>query len=181
MTNLMDSLGDMKTDQVGIPIMDEKDIMELMYRSTSPANVFVDDHSLFENINRSVKNLGFPLTGINLKMYQSRTPDDMTNHWCMPQDYASIDIESWFADRITTEEQALRVAEELSLYRDGGLYPLLRFLIYLVDLMREHRIVWGVGRGSSVSSYCLYLIGIHKIDSMKHKLEIKEFLKWQNT
>jgi len=177
----MDSLGDMKTDQVGIPILDEKDIMELMYRSSTFADIFVDDHTLFENINKSVKNLGFPLTGIQLKMYQPRTPDDMTNHWYMPDHYACIDIEAWFADKISTEEQAMRVAEELALYKEGGLYPLLRFLIYLVDLMREHKIVWGVGRGSSVSSYCLYLVGIHKIDSMKHKLEIKEFLKWQNT
>lgn len=179
--NSMGSLDDMKTDQVGIPILDEKDIMELMYRSNTSSDVFVDDHSLFENINRSIKGLGFPLSGIQLKMYQSRTADDMTNNWCMPQEYANIDIEAWFADRIVTEEQALRVAEELALYKEGGLYPLLRFLIYLVDLMREHKIVWGVGRGSSVSSYCLYMIGIHKIDSMKHKLEIKEFLKWQNT
>ena len=54
---------------------------------------------------------------------------------------------------------------------------LLKYLKYLVDTMRENKIVWGVGRGSSVASYVLYLIGVHKIDSIKYELDIKEFLK----
>ena len=54
---------------------------------------------------------------------------------------------------------------------------LLCYLKYLVDTMREHNIVWGVGRGSSVASYCLYLLGVHKINSIKFELDIKEFLK----
>jgi DNA polymerase III alpha subunit len=54
---------------------------------------------------------------------------------------------------------------------------LLRYLKYLVDTMRSKNILWGVGRGSSVASYCLYLLGIHKVDSVKYDLDIKEFLK----
>ena len=48
---------------------------------------------------------------------------------------------------------------------------------YVVDTLRDNNIVWGVGRGSSVSSYVLYLIGIHKIDSVKYALPIDEFFK----
>jgi DNA polymerase III alpha subunit len=48
---------------------------------------------------------------------------------------------------------------------------------YLVDLMREHNIVWGVGRGSSVSSFVLFLIGIHRINSIYYGLDVEEFLK----
>jgi DNA polymerase III alpha subunit len=54
---------------------------------------------------------------------------------------------------------------------------LLKYLKYLVDTMRENKIVWGVGRGSSVASYALYLIGVHKVDSIKYQLDINEFLK----
>jgi DNA polymerase III alpha subunit len=43
--------------------------------------------------------------------------------------------------------------------------------------MRKHNIVWGVGRGSSVASYVLYLIGVHKINSMYYDLDIEEFLR----
>jgi DNA polymerase III alpha subunit len=43
--------------------------------------------------------------------------------------------------------------------------------------MRSNNIVWGVGRGSSVASYVLYLLGVHKVDSIKYGLDIREFLK----
>jgi DNA polymerase III alpha subunit len=38
-------------------------------------------------------------------------------------------------------------------------------------------VLWGVGRGSSVASYCLYILGVHKVDSIKYELDIHEFLK----
>ena len=53
----------------------------------------------------------------------------------------------------------------------------LKFLVYLIDIMRSNNIVWGVGRGSSVSSYVLYLLGVHKVDSIKYGLDITDFLK----
>ena len=42
--------------------------------------------------------------------------------------------------------------------------------------MGENKIVWGVGRGSSVSSYILYLLGVHKVNSIKYGLNITDFL-----
>ena len=58
-----------------------------------------------------------------------------------------------------------------------GMLPVLQFLKYLVDTCENHNVVLGVGRGSSVASYCLYLLGVHRIDSIKYELDIKEFLK----
>jgi DNA polymerase III alpha subunit len=43
--------------------------------------------------------------------------------------------------------------------------------------MHEHNLIWGVGRGSSVASYVLYKIGIHKIDSLFYDLDVGEFLR----
>ena len=43
--------------------------------------------------------------------------------------------------------------------------------------MRENHVIWGVGRGSSVSSYVLYKLGIHRIDSMFYDLDVEEFLR----
>jgi len=48
---------------------------------------------------------------------------------------------------------------------------------YFVDTMQANNVVWGVGRGSSVASYVLYLIGVHKIDSIKYNLDWQEFLR----
>ena len=43
--------------------------------------------------------------------------------------------------------------------------------------MRENRLIWGVGRGSSVSSYVLYKLGVHRIDSLHYELDPTEFLR----
>jgi len=96
--------------------------------------------------------------------------------WFMPDKYKTLDIEN-FLVQTCPKENYERLIEEIELFRQHNMTDLLRYLKYLVDTMREHNIVWGVGRGSSVASYCLYLIGVHKIDSIKYNLDIKEFLK----
>jgi DNA polymerase III alpha subunit len=80
-------------------------------------------------------------------------------------------------DQTNNEEQYQRVVKELELFYQYGMIDLLKYLKYLVDTMKSNNIVWGVGRGSSVASYCLYLIGVHRIDSIKYQLDIREFLK----
>lgn len=97
--------------------------------------------------------------------------------WFMPEQYQKFPIHQWLLDQCTTEEERARVDEELLLYIQYGMFDLLFYLKYLVDTMRENKIVWGVGRGSSVASYILFLIGVHKINSIKYNLDIKEFLK----
>ena len=95
----------------------------------------------------------------------------------MPEQYVHYDIERWLWLQCNTEEERLRIVEELEQYQARDLYPLLRYMKYLVDTMRKHKIVWGVGRGSSVASYVLYKIGIHKIDSLRYNLDWREFLR----
>jgi len=63
------------------------------------------------------------------------------------------------------------------MYQERNMLPLLNFLRYFIAIMREKDIVWGVGRGSSVASYVLYLIGVHKIDSLFFDLDIEDFLR----
>jgi DNA polymerase III alpha subunit len=48
---------------------------------------------------------------------------------------------------------------------------------YIVDTLRANNVVWGVGRGSSVASYVLHIIGVHKIDPIKYNIPIEEFFK----
>lgn len=97
--------------------------------------------------------------------------------WFMPDKYKAINIEDYVVALCDTQFAVDRVMKELELYEKMGLEDVLRFLIYLVDYLRENKIVWGVGRGSSVASYVLYLIGVHKINSLEYKLDITEFLK----
>ena len=63
------------------------------------------------------------------------------------------------------------------MFQERGLFDLLRYLKFLVDVMRQNNVIWGVGRGSSVASYVLYLLGVHRIDSMFYDLDPAEFLR----
>ena len=101
----------------------------------------------------------------------------MQNHWHMPKEYCDLDIAAWVLAQCKTEAELQRVGKELLLFQERDLFNLLRWLKYFVDTMRANGIVWGVGRGSSVSSYVLYLIGVHRINSMYYDLDIEEFLK----
>ncbi len=97
--------------------------------------------------------------------------------WFTPEPFASMDVKEWLFEKCSTEEQVLRVLDEWTLYEERGMEPVLRFLIYAIDNFRKRKVVWGVGRGSSVASYILYLIGVHKVDSMTYNLDVREFLK----
>jgi len=97
--------------------------------------------------------------------------------WYMPQEYKDLDIASHVLGLCKTDAELQRVGEELLLYQERNLFPLLQYLKYFVDTMRANQVLWGLGRGSSVASYVLYLLGVHKINSMFYDLDIREFLK----
>jgi DNA polymerase III alpha subunit len=95
----------------------------------------------------------------------------------MPEQYKQLDIAQFILEQCSNDEELQRAGMELLLFQERDMFDLLRYLKYLVDTMRENNVVWGVGRGSSVSSFVLYLIGIHKINSLYYDLDIEEFLK----
>ena len=97
-------------------------------------------------------------------------------NWFMPNDYFPNLVEHLYG-LCETDLEKDRVTAELELFIQHNMFDLLFYLKYLVDTMRENKIVWGVGRGSSVASYVLYLLGVHKINSIKYELDINEFLK----
>jgi len=98
-------------------------------------------------------------------------------NWLMPDEYKDMDIAKWILEQCKTDPELQRVGEELLIFQQRDLFDLLRYLKYLVDTMRANGVIWGVGRGSSVASYVLYLIGIHRVNSMYYDLSITEFLR----
>ena len=118
-----------------------------------------------------------------LKLYQDPklTVDEFDQQkqsdWFMPEEYRQLDIAKWVLDQCKDENELQRAGDELLKYNDRKMLVLLQYLKYLVDTMRQHKIVWGVGRGSSVASFVLYLIGVHHINSLYYDLDINEFLK----
>lgn len=103
--------------------------------------------------------------------------EDCHNRWFIPEEYKNFDIAQYVLNQCQSEEELQRAGEELLLYQERDMFILLQYLKYLVDTMRANNIVWGVGRGSSVASFVLYLIGVHKINSLYYDLPIDEFLK----
>ena len=99
------------------------------------------------------------------------------NTWHMPDKYKNLDIAEHVLNLCKSDAELQRCGQELMLFQERDLFNLLRYLVYLVDTMRENRLIWGVGRGSSVASYVLYKLGVHRIDSLHYDLDPAEFLR----
>ena len=95
----------------------------------------------------------------------------------MPKEYIDFDIAKWVLEQCNSDEELQRAGKELMMFQERNLLPLLNFMYYLIQVMRENNIVWGVGRGSSVSSFVLYKIGINRINPMYYSLDFSEFLR----
>lgn len=167
-------------DQFGQVYTNSNELCDLLYTNpTIDIKQFqIEDPDEF---NDSVRDLHADLPILNnyIKSTQSIDEFDLTQQrqWLMPDQYYNLDIAEWILNQCSEDYQLQRVGLELLLYQERDLFNLLRYLKYLVDTLRKNNLVWGVGRGSSVSSYVLYLLGIHKIDSIFYDLDIREFLK----
>lgn len=173
----------MRINNFGQVIINEDEAIEALYtkKIDSLDNVYLDSDSAIEQFNHARQINADPFANL-IKLLEptiSIEEFDKTNqdYWFMPEEYKKYDIAGWLYTQCQTVEQKDRVTNELELFVQHNMITLLKYLKYLVDTMRDNNIVWGVGRGSSVASYVLYLIGVHKIDSIKYNLDIKEFLK----
>ena len=182
-----------KTDELGIPRFTNKDLVDMIYSGhVDKCHVVLCDPSDdIEKFNAAMREQYLP----ELTKYIPLDVDEKTfdsvcqSEWFMPDEYKRLDVDDWCLHKLmkiknaTHQDQLLfskewnRTYEELEAFDERGMENLLRYMIYLVDFMRENNIVWGVGRGSSVASYVLYLIGVHRIDSIQFDLDWREFLR----
>ena len=169
----------MKTDNYGQLILTEDDLCDLYMRDPTRTikTCLVDDKINLDNIFLSNENLPTLVEYVESKLSLEEFDNNNQLQWQMPAEYYEIDIAKWVLDQCKTEEELQRAGDELIKFHDRNMFPLLKYLKYLVDTMRRNNIVWGVGRGSSVASYVLYLIGIHRINSLYYQLSVDEFLK----
>jgi DNA polymerase III alpha subunit len=98
-------------------------------------------------------------------------------NWHMPDSYKTLDIADHVLKLCNNEAELQRCGKELLIYQERELFDLLRYLKYLVDIMKQNNIVWGVGRGSSVASFVLYKLEVHRINSLYYNLDVAEFLR----
>lgn len=171
----------MNLNNLSIPSYTGKDIIEAIYDQNFSAihkcqfetdddinrfNTYADDFDIE------------PLSYIQTNTTEQIDFDSVAQQqWFCPAEYLDINLENYLLDRCSTEEEKTRVVTELHAFYERGLGDLLKYMIYLVDTMRENNILWGVGRGSSVASFVLYLIGIHRINPLEYDLDWQEFLR----
>jgi hypothetical protein len=173
----------MKKNKFGEIILDETDLCDLMMQGRnimSMNRVTVDPDIDLQKLIAHIEDPGSVLTWTFPETSDISVPEfDRTrqDQWFMPDEYRDMDIAEHILSLCDTQEQLQRVGQELLLYQQHDLFDLLRYMKYLVDVMKQNNVIWGVGRGSSVASYVLYLLGVHRIDSMYYDLDPLEFLR----
>jgi hypothetical protein len=177
------SLIAMTKNKFGEVILDENDIFDHVMRGhdiLKLRDVTVADLSFVSSLESVLDHQ------ISLDTWRQASSESMTvqefdrqqqANWFMPAEYQHLDIAAYVLALCDTDEQLQRVGKELLMFQERDLFPMLRYLKYLVDVMRSHDMIWGVGRGSSVASYVLFLMGVHRIDSLYYDLDPGEFLR----
>lgn len=145
----------------------EDQAIELLYRGKS-----IDEYPIIDSAVTK-----FNRYAEDLELHEIVSEVEYSKDFNIPQYYRELNVEKYILNLAKTPEEIVRVHMELAIFKARNLYPILQLMIYIITVMRQNNCVWGVGRGSSVASYCLYLIGVHKINSIKYNLDIREFLK----
>ena len=151
----------MKTDKLGIPRFSNKDLIDMIYTGhVDKCHVVLCDPSDdIDKFNEAMRDQYLP----ELKQYipidveQKDFDNALQSEWFMPDEYKDLNVFKYVLGKAETPCEEIphqeRIWEELREY--------------------EAR----VGRGSSVASYVLYLIGVHRIDSIQFDLDWREFLR----
>ena len=167
----------MKLDKFGNPIFNETDVFKLLYEGNTSVL-----STLTVSNNRELEQLA-DIAEIQFNNIENDTSsieefDKIRQSvWFLPEEYKTIDIQAYCITKCITIDEQTRVFEEYTEFERLNMIDLLRWCKYFVDTCNKHEIVWGVGRGSSVASYILFLIGVHRINSIKYNLDWTEFLR----
>lgn len=171
----------MKNDEHGQIIYSENDLCNFIMQGQSISDfrdMLVDDTVDIETVASILDDVPMFIRYDQMAQESTEQFDHRCqNNWKMPQKYKDLDIAEHVLGLCANEAELQRCGAELLLFQERDLFNLLRYLVYLVDTMRENRLIWGVGRGSSVASYVLYKLGVHRIDSLYYELDPAEFLR----
>ena len=168
----------MRTDIYGQQIYNEMELCLLYLQDPNRTikRALVENDIKFDEV-LELENAPELIQYNKLDMTLEQFDNQMQSNWLMPEQYKTMDIAQYVLNQCQGEAELQRAGKELLLFQERDMFVLLRYLKYLVDTMRENNIVWGVGRGSSVASFVLFLLGIHRINSLYYDLSIDEFLK----
>jgi len=161
-------------------VYDEQSIIEHLYQNPTAdiSQLYIENTEPYLT---ALQELGIDLHVIKAEPQHNETPEEfdsrLQSQWHMRANYRELDVLEYLLDRCQTEQERERVKIEYELFQKKNFTKVLQFLIYFVDTLRANNVVWGVGRGSSVASFCLFLIAVHKINPLLYNLDHREFLR----
>ena len=168
----------MRNDVYGQIIFSENDLCDLYLKDPEKTfNRFLSEEQIQFTDNLNLSTVPDITLYTDPKVSVAEFDIKNQNNWHMPQQYKDMDIAQFVLEQCQDDSELQRAGMELLLFQERDMFDLLKYLKYLVDTMRENNIVWGVGRGSSVASFVLFLLGVHRINSLYYDLSIEEFLK----
>lgn len=170
-----------RVDPWGRTIFHGEDAVELLLRGGDITAVILEPTAEIDEYNRICVEHDKLEYVINVPPDPPLSPHDDTEQrqaiWRIPLQYQTLDVRRKLISLCEDQTEIDRVTMEMTMFERRGLLPVLQLMCYLVDRWRSEGVVWGVGRGSSVASYCLFLIGVHCINPLRYNLDIREFLK----
>jgi hypothetical protein len=170
----------MRTDQYGQMIYNEDDLVNMIMRGITLDHlsaVIVEPGVSLETASAYLEQVPELIEYAFTDMTVAEFDVMKQNSWHMPDEYRHMDIAEHILSLCDSDAKLQRCGQELLLFQERNLFDLLRYLKYLVDTLTFNNMIWGVGRGSSVASYVLYLLGVHRIDSIFYDLDPTEFLR----
>lgn len=173
----MIELGDRRIAADGTVICDQSALLEVLYAGGDLSAAFCSDERDQDEWDAAKRLLDDQAPSPAHATGPMLDGIDWFDHWMTPEPYASIDLEAWCLQRCRSDAEISRVKLEMEQFVRRDMVPMIRHLIFCVDHWRSTGVVWGVGRGSSVSSFVLHLVGINRINPLEHDLSIGEWLK----
>ena len=151
--------------------MSDQGIIELAYQDKLDKAIFewqdADSKQQFQRVSQYLDHWPFVL----------KNTDVTGRQWFTPSNYQKINLREYVLSRCKNQQQISRAQDELQIIEHLEAEHIFLHLIYLVDTWRSQNRVWGVGRGSSVSCFVLYVIGVNKINPLDYDLPMTEFFK----
>lgn len=161
----------------GTVICNEDALVEVLFSDKSISNLFCDQDILEKEWNRAIKLCDSNELGpihVTTDVYENV---DWYQQWNTPEPYKNIDVKEYCLNKCTSLLEKERVIQEFTEFEKRDMIPVLRHLMFLVEHWKSKNVVWGVGRGSSVCSFVLYLLEVTLINPLEYNLDLKEWLK----
>lgn len=170
----------MVQDKFGQMIFDESDIVDSLMSNKDRGldNTLVASDEKLKSVLAILENPPeFKFNNADQSISVESFDKSQQQVWHFPESFKQLDIAEYVLSLCDNDAEIQRCGEELLLYQERNLFMLLKYLHYLVTVMTNNKIIWGVGRGSSTASFVLYKLRVHRINSLFYQIPIGEFLR----